>query len=80
MESGAGDGTRLHHARLGFLDIRKFAPGTHCGLILVRLRLPGRTALARRVREVFAAEPVSTWARSFVLVTDLKVRVHPPKS
>ncbi len=64
---------------LDFSDMRKFAPGTHCGLILVRLRLPGRTALARRIREVFAAEPISTWARSFVLVTDLKLRVHSPK-
>ena len=47
-------------------------------LVLVRLRLPGRTALLRRLREVFATEPVETWQRGFVLVTDLKVRVLRP--
>ena len=30
---------------LDFSDIRKFAPGTHHGLMLVRLRVPGRRAL-----------------------------------
>ena len=64
---------------LDFSDIRRFAPGTHCGLVLVRLRLPGRTALTRRIREVFATEQVATWQRSFILVTDLKVRVHRPE-
>lgn len=63
---------------LDFSDIRQFAPGTHHGLMLVRLRIPGRLALARRIREVFASEPVRSWERCFVLVTDLKVRVHFP--
>lgn len=63
---------------MDFSDIRQFAPGTHCGLILVRLRSPGRSALSRRLREIFASETVTTWARSFVLVTDLKLRVHSP--
>jgi predicted nuclease of predicted toxin-antitoxin system len=64
---------------LDFSDIRQFAPGTHHGLVLVRLRVPGRVALARRIRETFAIEPVATWERSFVLLTDVKVRVHSPK-
>jgi predicted nuclease of predicted toxin-antitoxin system len=32
---------------LDFSDIRRFAPGTHPGLLLVRLREPGRTAVRR---------------------------------
>src|ERR1035437_2848688 len=64
---------------LDFSDIRKFAPGRHCGLVLVRLRSPGRMALSRRIREMFASEPASTWERNFVLVTDLKLRVHSSK-
>jgi predicted nuclease of predicted toxin-antitoxin system len=35
---------------LDFSDIRRFAPGTHGGLMLVRLRDPGRIALATTVR------------------------------
>jgi predicted nuclease of predicted toxin-antitoxin system len=63
---------------LDFSDLRQFAPGTHFGLMLVRLRVPGRTALARRICEVFSNEPVESWQRCFVLITDLKVRVHRP--
>ena len=65
---------------LDFSDIRKFAPGTHHGLLLVRLRLPGRLALATRLRSVFQAEAVETRARCFVLVTDRKVRLHRTKA
>lgn len=63
---------------LDFSDIRQFAPGTHHGLMLVRLRVPGRLALTRRIHGVFSTEPVESWRGCFVLVTDLKVRVHHP--
>ena len=35
---------------LDFSDVRKFAPGTHAGIMLVRLRLASRRALIARVR------------------------------
>ncbi len=65
---------------LDFSDIRRFAPGTHHGLLLVRLRAPGRDALARRVQGVFQTELVGTWKRAFVVVTDHKLRVRRPKT
>ena len=64
---------------LDFSDIRKFAPGTHHGLLLLRLRLPGRTALASRLVNVFKTEAVETWSRCFVLMTNRKIRVYRPK-
>jgi predicted nuclease of predicted toxin-antitoxin system len=63
---------------MDFSDVRQFAPGTHHGLMLVRLRVPGRLALILRISEIFCVEPVESWQRCFVLVTDLKVRVHRP--
>ena len=33
---------------LDFSDVRKYQPGTHCGLRLVRLTVPGRQALLNR--------------------------------
>jgi predicted nuclease of predicted toxin-antitoxin system len=63
---------------LDFSDIRKFSPGTHHGLMLVRLRVPGRLALATRIAEMFRAEAAESWARCFVLLTDHKLRVHSP--
>lgn len=65
---------------LDFSDIRRFAPGSHYGLLLVRLRAPGRDVLARRVQAVFQTEPVETWKRAFVVVTDHKLRVRRPKT
>ena len=63
---------------LDFSDIRRFAPGTHHGLMLVRLRFPGRVALERRITEVFASEDVTSWAGGFIVVTDLKLRAYRP--
>ena len=61
-----------------FSDVRQFKPGTHHGLMLVRLRVPGRCALATRITEAFRSAEANSWARCFVLLTDSKVRVHRP--
>ena len=65
---------------LDFSDARRFAPGSHHGLMLVRLRVPGRLALVARLGEIFRAEDVALWARCFVLLTDHKLRVHRPRA
>jgi hypothetical protein len=59
---------------LDFSDVRKFSPGTHHGLMVVRLRAPGRIAL------VFREQTPEAWARCFVLLTDHKLRIHNPAS
>ncbi|MGO9200479.1 MAG: DUF5615 family PIN-like protein [Limisphaerales bacterium] len=64
---------------LDFSDIRKFAPGTHHGLLLVRLRVPGRLALAARITEAFRGEDVGSWCRGFVVLTDRKLRLQRPR-
>ena len=64
---------------LDFSDVRKFAPGTHHGLLLVRLRVPGRLALAGRITEAFRGENVESWRRGFVVLTDRKLRVQRPR-
>ncbi len=63
---------------LDFSDARRFAPGTHHGLLLVRLRQPSRRALSERVQEMFRSEDVGGWARCFVVATERKVRVRRP--
>lgn len=63
---------------LDFSDIRRFKPGSHHGLLLVRLRRPGRRALIRRTRALFESEDVERWARCFVVSTDRKLRVRAP--
>ena len=60
---------------LDFSDVRQYTPGTHAGLLLVRLAQPGRDALLVRVSMLFATEPVHKWRGCLVVATDHKVRV-----
>ena len=61
---------------LDFSDVRKFAPGTHNGLLLIRLRNPGRNALVRRIQSLFETEDAESWKGCFVVATDHKIRIR----
>jgi predicted nuclease of predicted toxin-antitoxin system len=61
---------------LDFSDIRQFVPGTHAGILLVRLRNPGRIALLQIVLQTFMNEQVSAWSGCVVIVTERKIRIH----
>jgi len=63
---------------LDFSDSRLFAPGSHSGLMLVRLRSPNRRNLVRRIVELFKTERVGEWIGCFVVVTEHKTRVLMP--
>jgi predicted nuclease of predicted toxin-antitoxin system len=64
---------------LDFSDVRHLEPGTHHGLLLVRLRDPARRSLIARVEALFRAGDVEGWARCFVVATDHRLRVRRPK-
>ncbi|GAC1642360.1 MAG: DUF5615 family PIN-like protein [Candidatus Acidiferrum sp.] len=63
---------------LDFSDIRRFAPGSHAGILLLRLRVPTRSALTARIDELFRNEGASEWAGFFVVATERKIRVLKP--
>ncbi len=63
---------------LDFSDLRKFAPGSHHGILLVRLRSPNRKDLVERIGELFQKESVAEWASCFVVATERKIRVLRP--
>ena len=65
---------------LDFSDIQRFAPGTHHGILLVRMHRPGRLALTLRVRTLFESEDVSNWQGCFVVASDRKLRIRRPVS
>ncbi len=77
-EAAQAGGRFLITQDLDFSDIRRFRPGTHHGLLLVRLRNPGRRALLARVRAVFQDQDVAAWQGAFVVLTERKVRVRLP--
>lgn len=63
---------------LDFSDVRRFQPGTHhgIGILLIRLREPGRNAILRRVADILECEEVGAWEGAFVVATERKVRVR----
>jgi predicted nuclease of predicted toxin-antitoxin system len=65
---------------LDFSDLRQFAPGSHHGLLLVRLRSPNRRDLIERIVALFQNESVGEWAGCFVVATERKIRMLKPKS
>jgi len=64
---------------MDFSDLRKFYPGTHAGILVVRLRAPSWKRLVRRMVEIFRTENVNSWSGCFVVATDAKVRVVTPE-
>lgn len=64
---------------MDFSDSRKFAPGSHHGILLVRLHSPNRRNLVDRVGGLFRKERVGEWADCFVVATERKIRVLKPE-
>jgi predicted nuclease of predicted toxin-antitoxin system len=61
---------------LYFADIRGHSPGSHNGVLLVRLMDPSRENLLRRIVEIFEKEDVQAWNGCNVVATNQKVRVR----
>ena len=64
---------------LDFSNVRWFVPGTHRGILLLRLNNPTRRRLILRVEAIFNSEPVALWSGCLVIATDRKIRVRSPK-
>ncbi len=77
-EVAQSEGRFLITQDMDFSDVRRFVPGSHYGILLIRLRTPKRRALIRRVEDLFRQEDVSQWDRCLVLATESKVRVRGP--
>jgi len=63
---------------LDFSDTRQFAPGSHAGILLVRLREPGAHALLEKLASI--AGEIDNWHGCFVVLTDHKLRIKRPVS
>ncbi|MFB3892615.1 MAG: DUF5615 family PIN-like protein [Phycisphaerae bacterium] len=63
---------------LDFSDVRQFVPGRHFGILLIRLRTPGRNAVLDRAAELFKSGDIESWTGCFVVASEKKVRVVTP--
>ena len=73
-ERAQRDGRFLITQDLDFSDIRKFAPGTHHGILLIRMRDPSRRSLEERISSLFSMKESLSWEKGFIVATDLKIR------
>jgi predicted nuclease of predicted toxin-antitoxin system len=64
---------------LDFSDMRKFQPGTHQGILLVRLHQAGRLLLSRRIVQLFTTEDPSSWSGCFLVLSDHRLRIRRPR-
>ena len=65
---------------LDFSDTRQFQPGTHPGILLVRLREPSANALLEQVGRVFQENLLEDWTGCFIVLTEHKLRVRRPET
>ena len=63
---------------LDFSNIHQFSPGTHAGILLVRLHAPSRQNLIAAIENIFRSENVEQWSGCFVIATERKTRVIRP--
>ena len=61
---------------VGLGDVRTLDPRQELGVILIRLRDPGRNRLVDRIREVFQRHHIDQWKNSVVVVTERKIRIR----
>jgi predicted nuclease of predicted toxin-antitoxin system len=63
---------------MDFSNAQRLVPGTHHGVLLIRLRTPSWRAIVKRVTDLFEQEDVNQWGKCFVVATESKVRVRRP--
>ena len=63
---------------MDFADIKRFSPGSHHGVLLVRLRDPGREALLQYILSALKDAVLDDWAGCFVVLTENRIRIRRP--
>jgi len=74
-QAAQAEGRFLVTQDLDFSDVRKFAPGSHCGILLVRLPDSEQWRVAEYILAWFSEPEIRSWARCVVVATPNKVRV-----
>ena len=70
--------TGCDDADLDFSDVRKFAPGTHSGILLLRLSKEGKNHLIAYVNRLLVEYDLNEWDGCLVIATDHKGRIKKP--
>ena len=63
---------------LDFSDVRRFVPGTHPGILLIRPRSKGREAVARVIRRVLAEHGLEPLVGCLAVADESRTRIRRP--
>ena len=63
---------------LDFSDVRRFRPGTHAGILIVRAREPGPLAAQAILQRVIAEHHLRDLSRCLVVADERRTRVRRP--
>ena len=74
------DGQFLITLDLGFSDVRRYAPGTHPGILLLRPRRKGRNAVSNVLRRALTERRLETLAGCLAVADESRTRVRRPKT
>jgi len=77
-EATQEEGRFLITQDLDFSDERRFAAGSHAGILLVRLPDVEQWRISDYLSAWFSTPEVGTWDRCFIVATPHKVRVRRP--
>ena len=77
-EAAGNENRFLISQDLDFSDIRRFAPGSHPGILIVRLRQPGRKALTECIGGFFRSKDAVDLDGCFIVLTERKARIRRP--
>ena len=61
---------------LDFSDVRKYPPGTHAGIMILRVADDSRENLISVVLQAFQEQDTDAFQRALVVVTDVKIRIR----
>jgi predicted nuclease of predicted toxin-antitoxin system len=79
FSAAVNEGRMLLTQDLDFSDIRQFKPGTHPGIVLIRLREPSRRRVIVRIQQVLSESSIDEWQGCFVVISDRKLRIRREK-
>lgn len=63
---------------LDFSDVRRFPPGTHPGILLLRSRCGSRQAVLDVLQRVVRVYPLATLQGCLVVADDIQIRIRRP--
>jgi predicted nuclease of predicted toxin-antitoxin system len=63
---------------LDFSDVRRFSPGTHPGILLIRARSKSRAAVSFVLQRVLMTHPLNTLAGCLAVADETSTRIRRP--